>query len=682
MAETTCTNGTPVPLSGDIKPLTVPWLFQSLRTRSRTGTSFFDHVQGQTAEKVQKKVYFKNGDITFAASNLEADRLGDMLLRTGRLTHAQFDAASELIRKTGKKQGAILTQLGFITPQTLVDSVKEQVKQIVLSLFSVRMGTYRFEEGPLPVADIVPLQMSTGNLILEGITALEWNDIRRSLPSPTTVIRPVSDPSCLFQDAELSADQRTVFSLVDGKRSIEEICGLSGIGDFNALKAIYILLALRMAEEGLIKTEEEMTFAREAVREAVRATEEKKAAAPEERLREPELAVTRETIQQAFDALSGQDHYQVLGVERTATAQEIKKAYFRLAKAYHPDRHFDPTMSDLKGKLEALFDHLHKAYEALSDQMQRAEYDLAAMRRAPQPTPQEKAASEQAESSAEKAARARDQFNNGMKEFKLGNFWGAVESFTWATRLDPRKAQYFYYHGLCLTNIPRRRHEAEESLQKAIELDPDKTEYHIELSNMYLKGGLKPKALVVLNKALNGDVDVSRIKEAIAAAGEGKPTAVRREEPRPAAAQRRTVDPAKATQAKEQFTKGMKEFRTNNFGVAVEAFAEAAKLDPNNAQHFFYHGLCLTRIARRHAEAEEPLRRAYELDPSKMEHHAELGTFYLKAGQKAKSIGILKDALRRFPDAQKIKDALKAAAGAEPSDDEKKGGMFGKIFKK
>jgi Flp pilus assembly protein TadD len=314
--------------------------------------------------------------------------------------------------------------------------------------------------------------------------------------------------------------------------------------------------------------------------------------------------------------------------------------------------------------------------------MQRAEYDLAAMRRAPQPTPQEKAASEQAESSAEKAARARDQFNNGMKEFKLGNFWGAVESFTWATRLDPRKAQYFYYHGLCLTNIPRRRHEAEESLQKAIELDPDKTEYHIELSNMYLKGGLKPKALVVLNKALNGDVDVSRIKEAIAAAGEGKPTAVRREEPRPAAAQRRTVDPAKATQAKEQFTKGMKEFRTNNFGVAVEAFAEAAKLDPNNAQHFFYHGLCLTRIARRHAEAEEPLRRAYELDPSKMEHHVELGTFYLKAGQKAKSIGILKDALRRFPDAQKIKDALKAAAGAEPSDDEKKGGMFGKIFKK
>ena len=689
MADDSCTNGTSVPWSGDIKPLTVPWLLQSLRAQNRTGTAFFDYIQGQTGDKVQKKVYFKNGDVTFAASSIEADRLGDMLLRTGRLTQAQFDASTELIKKTGKKQGAILAQLGFITPQGLVDSVKEQVKQIILSLFAVRMGSYRFDEGPLPMADIVPLQMSTGNLILEGVTALDWNDLRRSLPSPTTVIRPATDPSCLFQDAQLTADQQAVFSLIDGKRSIEEVCSMSGIGDFNAMKAVYVLLALRMTEEGQIKSEEEMQFAREVVREAVRAPEKKKQEAKEEQPRQPELVVTREVIMQAHEALPGQDHYQVLDVERTATALQIKKAYFRLAKAYHPDRHFDPAMADLKDRLDELFHRIHTAYEALSDQAARAEYDLDRSRRAQQPSPQQKAADEQAESAAEKAARALDQFNNGMKEFQLGNFWGAVDPFTWATRLDPRKAPYFYYHGLCLENIPRRRHEAEESFQKAIELDPDRTEYHIVLSNMYLKAGLKAKAINLLNNAIDRDVDREKIRAAIAAAGQGKTATVPREQPQAAAGRRQAgsqpaADPARAKQALERFNSGMKEFRVNNFNTAADLFAEAARLDQGKAQYFFYYGLSLQRLPRRQEDAEELLRKAYEIDPSKMEYHTELANFYLKAGNKAKAAAILKNALPLFPGAQKIKDALRSAGVVvdEGASSGKKSGMFGKIFKK
>jgi curved DNA-binding protein CbpA len=536
------------------------------------------------------------------------------------------------------------------------------------------------------MADIVPLQMSTGSVILDGVTGLEWNDLRRSLPSPTTVIRPASDPSCLFQDAPLSPDQQAVFSLVDGKRSIEEICGLAGIGDFNAMKAVYVLLALRMAEEGQLKTEEEMQFAREAVREAVRAPEPK---AREAQPRQPELVVTRELITAAYDALPNQDHYQVLGVQRNATVQQIKKAYFRLAKAYHPDRHFDPAMADLKGRLDALFDRLHKAYESLSDLAQRAEYDLERARKAQQPSARDQAAREAAESAAEKAARALDQFNNGMKEFRVGNFWGAVDSFTWATRLDPQKAQYFYYHGLCLANIPRRQHEAEESYQKAIELDPDRTEYHLELSNMYLRGGLKAKALLVLNHALDQEIDRAKIREAIAAAGEGRTSAVGRPQSQPGATQRQAgprqaADPARAKQALDRFNAGMKEFRVNNFSSAADHFAEAARLDPARAQYFFYFGMSLQRLPRRREDAEELLRKAYELDPSKMEYHLELANFYLKGGNKPKAAAILKNALPNFPGAPKIKEALKAA-GVDTGGDEapgKKGGVFGKIFKK
>jgi curved DNA-binding protein CbpA len=693
MSQNAC-NGSAVPASGDIKAMTVPWLFQGIRARSLTGTAVFEYIQGQTAAKAVKKVYFKNGDVTFASSNIDADRLGDQLLRAGKLTQAQFDASTELIKTTGKKQGAILVELGFLTPQALVDSVKDQVKQIILSLFSVRMGAFSFNEGPLPMADIIPLQMSTGNLILEGVTNLDWKDIRKSLPPPTTVIRPATDPSCLFQDAQLSQDQRTVFSFIDGKRSIEELCSLSGIGDFNSMKSVYVLLALQMAEEGKIKTEEEMAFAREAVREAVRPTApEPKAPA---QAAEPELAVTRETILEAFAALQHQDFYQVLGVDRSSTAVQIKKAYFRLAKAYHPDRHFDAAMADMKEKLDTLFDRIHKAYEALSDQARRAEYEieLAKRKAAAQQRPasdgfEEKRAEEYVENYTEKAERAVTQFNNGMKDFKAGNYWGAVESFAWATRLDPLKAPYFFYLGICLANIPRRKHEAEENLQKAVELDPNRAEHHIELSNLYLRAGVKTRALGVLNAALEHLPTSTKIAEAIALAGEGRTAAVlaAAQDARPGPDGRQAaapkVDKAKAAQALERYSAAMKEFRTGNYGVAVEGFEVASRLDPSKAEPFFYHGLCLTRIARRQNEAEGSLKKALELDASKLDHHLELGSYYLRAGHKAKALGIFNNALLRFPDAPKVREGVKAAGGtvAEQAAEEKKG-VFSRLFKK
>jgi Flp pilus assembly protein TadD/DnaJ-domain-containing protein 1 len=688
----------PVAPSGDIKQMTVPWLFQGLRTESKTGTAFFEYIQDQTGQKVVKKVYFKNGDATFAASSLQDDWLGRWLVRTGMITEQQCTASEELVQKTHKKQGAILVELGFLSPQALVDGVKLQVKHIILSLFSLRMGSYRFDEAPLPMADIIPLQMSTGNLILEGVNSLEWQAVRRSLPAPTTIVRPATDPSTLFQDASLSEEQKTVFSFIDGKRSIEEICGLSGIGDFNALKAMYLLLALRMAEIGESKSEREMEFAREVVRETVRtaaANKEKKPEAPASAA-EPEIIATRELIEKAFDALQGQDHYQVLGVTVTSTSVDLKKAYFRLAKSYHPDRHFDPTMADLKQKLEALFGRIHNAYTVLSDQVKRAEYDMAAAKKAQAPKAPvsgefvEKRAEGYQEDYKEKVLRAAEQFTIGMNEFKTGNYWGALEAFTWATRLDPIKAPYFFYHGICLANIPRRKHEAEESLQKAIELDPTKVEYHVELSNLYINNGLKAKAISVLTAALDRVAWVEKIQEAIVAAGEGRITAVLSDKVAGTADAKQTtrlkVSPAKAAEAEATFAKAMKEFKVNNFGLAVDIFAAATRLDPTKATYFYYHGLCLSRIPRRSEEAEVPLRKAFELDPARMEHHSELGNYYLRTGQKAKAIGILNNALMRFPDAQKIKDAIKAAGGAvsgvQEQEDEKKGGIFSKLFKK
>ena len=64
------------------------------------------------------------------------------------------------------------------------------------------------------------------------------------------------------------------------------------------------------------------------------------------------------------------DYYEVLGVDKNATDEELKKAYRKLAKKYHPDAN-----PDNRKEAEAKFKELNEAYETLSDKQKRQMYD-------------------------------------------------------------------------------------------------------------------------------------------------------------------------------------------------------------------------------------------------------------------------------------------------------------------
>lgn len=463
-----------VPLSGRLKEYSLPKIFTGIQKARKTG------VLTLKKDSLQKKIYFKKGDAIFASSNYEDDRLGEMLLKAGKITVDQYDNAVAVMKETGKRLGGILVELGALSPKDLFWGVKYQVREIIYSLFLWEDGEYSFVEGDLPTEEVITLRMSIANLIYEGVKRIEnWTRIKKESPPLDAVLQFSHDPLNLFQDIELAEEDRKVLSLIDGRRTIKEIFNSSGMDNFRTLKAIYVLTTIGMATVKVKEIEEPVEV--EILEEVLSVkTKDKK----------EELFI--EKIHKFFGSLDEMNHYQVLGVDPGVPSSDIKKAYYKLSKEYHPDRHFKSQEEGLKDELTVIFDRINRAYEVLGDEGRRAEYDLSLSR--------ERLSAEKGEERGPQ--RAEEYFKKGIEEFKKGNYKGASESFNSATKLNPQKALYWSHLALSLSQIPKRLHDAEEACKKAMKLEPNNDEHYSNLGLLYLKAGLKKKAEAQFNEAL------------------------------------------------------------------------------------------------------------------------------------------------------------------------------------
>jgi tetratricopeptide (TPR) repeat protein len=162
-----------------------------------------------------------------------------------------------------------------------------------------------------------------------------------------------------------------------------------------------------------------------------------------------------------------------------------------------------------------LFSSIHDAYETLSDQVKRDQYDLVLAREQTKSHAEEQAR----QSAAASRENAEDQYAAGMKHLKSGNYWGADEAFQWASKLDPENAEYVFRRAQALSRMPRRGHDAEELFKKSLKMAPRKIEYHLELGNFYERIALKTKAMSTYQNALKLDPNSEKIKQAIAKLG-------------------------------------------------------------------------------------------------------------------------------------------------------------------
>lgn len=150
-------------LSGNIQDTPLPDVLEGLRIMKATGTLV---VRPGNA---QKTLYLDEGKIVFAASTDTRDRLGEVMVKAGKLTRANLETALQISKRTAgfKKLGAILVENGFVSPKDLFAGLKLQVKEIIYSIFILEEGAYQFDKNLPP--DIIPLQINMQELIQEII---------------------------------------------------------------------------------------------------------------------------------------------------------------------------------------------------------------------------------------------------------------------------------------------------------------------------------------------------------------------------------------------------------------------------------------------------------------------------------------------------------------------------------
>jgi hypothetical protein len=231
-------------LRGSIEETSVPELLHSVLGSGETGVLTFRRGE------VTKSVYLHMGRVTYARSSDPDDRLGEDLLRRGKITIRQYIEASKLIAP-GRRLGTILVELGALESEDLLGVVEHHVKEILLDVFSWSSGEYELVMTEPGSDDVVALNLSTEALILAGIRRIRaWSRIYVGIGGDIeSVPVPTGSTDALLR-IELTEEEQEILSNVNGRASVEQICGVSYLSNLETCRVLWALMVLGVVRKG------------------------------------------------------------------------------------------------------------------------------------------------------------------------------------------------------------------------------------------------------------------------------------------------------------------------------------------------------------------------------------------------------------------------------------------------
>jgi Domain of unknown function (DUF4388) len=163
-------------LAGTLSALTIIEVVQLIFTSLKSGVlrlSFAGHGGPSADQRPHRRsLYFREGQLVFAASSEPSDRLGPVLWRAGVLGWEALARCSAEVGP-GRPLGQVLVDGGVITSGDLYAGVTAQVREILFEAFLDSEGEFLFVEGPHGELNQVRLPERTRELLLEGLKRVE-----------------------------------------------------------------------------------------------------------------------------------------------------------------------------------------------------------------------------------------------------------------------------------------------------------------------------------------------------------------------------------------------------------------------------------------------------------------------------------------------------------------------------
>ncbi len=200
--------------------------------------------------------------------------------------------------------------------------------------------------------------------------------------------------------------------------------------------------------------------------------------------------------------------YEILNLQRDATAAQISEAFRGLVREHHPDRFKDPAE---KSEAERFLKDVTEAYNTLSKPSLKADYDLSLAR--PQSQIAQKSPQEQ----------VRDLLQGGVARYRSGDFTSALAMFDHALRIDPASDLALFHSGMIRLKNPHWRTQGTQQVEKAIAMNSFNVAYVVDYAEFLLDNGMQLRAQRLLESALENSPTDEKLQNLLAQArGEEK----------------------------------------------------------------------------------------------------------------------------------------------------------------
>jgi tetratricopeptide (TPR) repeat protein len=407
------------------------------------------------------------GSLVWATSNVIEEQFLRRLAELGIVAPAVVAGVQSEVGAGGACPARRLIDRGATSEAALRAALSEHVRILLFSTLDWSQGEVRFERGTPDLAQEITVDLPITQLLLDYACTHPLADgvvrSRVGLPSGRPALR--ADREGLLAGLAVDEAARWILDRADGKRTAGELSERSPWPPERTWRAIYGLLLA-----GLVDLD---TGLRRGAGEA-------------------HVAVTREEVLARLRRTEGADHYSLLELGSACSAEDIREAYYFLARRYHPDRFRAGELVDLLPRIEEFFTRVTEAYNTLWDPASREAYDQSRVEVAPKEVEQQ-----------DTRYLARQNFARARLLVERGRYTEAVTYLENAIQLDGLQSSYHYELGRLLGGNPRRRDEAERHLIEAARLDPSHVDPYIALGQVYAKTGRLPDAVRLFREALS-----------------------------------------------------------------------------------------------------------------------------------------------------------------------------------